>query len=114
MQDEFYNRYLVRQKLFETVFQVFLANGDRYNLLNSAVLELCEFIRKVGVGAGAGQRRRFNGMEPDFLHVSYGFLPSPAESREMRIALVTCCHRGGRAWCPEAECWVPGHRFRWN
>ena len=48
-QDEFYNRYLVRQKLFEPVFQVFLANGGRYNLLNSTVLELCEFIRKVGL-----------------------------------------------------------------
>lgn len=47
-QDEFYNRYLVRQKLFEPVIEVFLANGARYNMLNSAVLEMCEFIRKVG------------------------------------------------------------------
>ena len=46
-QDEFYNRYLVRQKLFEPVIEVFMANGERYNLLNSAVLELFDFIRKV-------------------------------------------------------------------
>jgi len=47
-QDEFYNRYLVRNNLFEPVVEVFLANGARYNLLNSAVLELVDFVRKVG------------------------------------------------------------------
>ena len=46
-QDEFYNRYLVRNNLFEPVIEVFLANGARYNLLNSAVLELVDFVRKV-------------------------------------------------------------------
>ena len=33
-QDDFYNRYLVRHNLFESVIQAFLANGPRYNLLN--------------------------------------------------------------------------------
>jgi hypothetical protein len=47
LQDEFYNRFLVRNNLFEPVIEVFLANGSRYNLLNSAVLELVDFVRKV-------------------------------------------------------------------
>jgi hypothetical protein len=34
LQDDFYNRYLVRHNLFEPVIQAFLANGPRYNLLN--------------------------------------------------------------------------------
>ena len=47
LQDEFYNRFLVRNNLFEPVIEMFLANGSRYNLLNSAVLELVDFVRKV-------------------------------------------------------------------
>lgn len=34
VQDDFYNRYLVRHSLFEPVIAAFLANGSRYNLLN--------------------------------------------------------------------------------
>eukprot|EP00249_Psilotum_nudum_P024110 c29096_g2_i3 orf=615-3137(+) len=47
--DEFYNQYIVKNDLLEPVIQVFLANGSRYNLLNSAVLELFDFIRTEGV-----------------------------------------------------------------
>ena len=36
----------VRNNLFEPVVAAFVANGPRYNLLNSAVLELLEFIRR--------------------------------------------------------------------
>lgn len=46
MRDEFYNRYLVKNALLEPVLTAFLANGQRYNLLNSAVLELLEFLRR--------------------------------------------------------------------
>ena len=46
MRDEFYNRYLVKNSLLEPVLMAFLANGQRYNLLNSAVLELLEFLRR--------------------------------------------------------------------
>uniref|UniRef100_A0A1D2A241 Uncharacterized protein n=2 Tax=Auxenochlorella protothecoides TaxID=3075 RepID=A0A1D2A241_AUXPR len=44
MKDEFYNRYLVKNGLLEPVIAVFLENGNRYNLLNSVVLELFEFM----------------------------------------------------------------------
>ncbi|CAD7701559.1 unnamed protein product [Ostreobium quekettii] len=47
--DDFYNRYLIRNNLFEPVVDLFLANGERYNLLNSTVLELMEFIRKENI-----------------------------------------------------------------
>lgn len=42
--DEFYYRYVVKNDLFGPVVQAFLANGNRYNLLNSAVLELFKFV----------------------------------------------------------------------
>ena len=38
-----------RNNLFDPVVGAFLGNGDRYNLLNSAVLELFEFVRKDNV-----------------------------------------------------------------
>ena len=47
MKDEFYNRYITKGKLFEPVVQAFKDNGHKYNLLNSAIVELFEFIRAV-------------------------------------------------------------------
>ena len=37
-QDEFYLRYLVKNSLFKPVVELLVANGSRYNLLNSALL----------------------------------------------------------------------------
>lgn len=34
--------------LFEPVVKAFLNNGSRYNLMNSAIIEMFEFIRVVG------------------------------------------------------------------
>uniref|UniRef100_G3U1F2 Protein phosphatase 4 regulatory subunit 3B n=1 Tax=Loxodonta africana TaxID=9785 RepID=G3U1F2_LOXAF len=45
LKDEFYNRYITKGNLFEPVVNALLDNGTRYNLLNSAVVELFEFIR---------------------------------------------------------------------
>ena len=45
--DEFYNRYIIRGDLFKPVVEAFLSNGNRYNLLNSAMIEIFEFIRVV-------------------------------------------------------------------
>ncbi|XP_020384525.2 serine/threonine-protein phosphatase 4 regulatory subunit 3B [Rhincodon typus] len=45
LKDEFYNRYITKGNLFEPVINAFLDNGTRYNLLNSAIIELFEFIR---------------------------------------------------------------------
>lgn len=39
--------HIVKNNLFKPIIDAFVANGDRYNLLNSAVLELFEYIRKV-------------------------------------------------------------------
>lgn len=46
LKDEFYNRYIIKGNLFAPVFDAFHRNGDRYNLLNSAMIELFEFIRQ--------------------------------------------------------------------
>ena len=51
LKDEFYNRYIIKNNLFAPVMKVFMANGDKYNLLNSTVLELMEFIRTQNIKA---------------------------------------------------------------
>ena len=45
LKDEFYNRYIIKGNLFEPVVESLVSNYDRYNLLNSAILEMFEFIR---------------------------------------------------------------------
>ncbi|KAF8063085.1 smkA [Scenedesmus sp. PABB004] len=47
--DDFYLRHLLRGGLLDPVMAAFFDNGPRYNLLNSAVLELVEFIRKENI-----------------------------------------------------------------
>ncbi|XP_057829704.2 uncharacterized protein LOC131040764 isoform X3 [Cryptomeria japonica] len=47
--DDFFHRHVVSNNLFEPIIQAFTANGNRYNLLNSAVLELIEYIRKENI-----------------------------------------------------------------
>ncbi|CAI5471035.1 unnamed protein product [Closterium sp. Yama58-4] len=49
LKDDFYVRYLVKNRLLDPVMAAFRANGARYNLLNSAVLELIDFVRKENV-----------------------------------------------------------------
>jgi len=45
LKDEFYNRYIIRGNLFAPVVEALMSNYDRYNLLNSAILEMFEFIK---------------------------------------------------------------------
>ncbi|KAK2149303.1 hypothetical protein LSH36_455g01017 [Paralvinella palmiformis] len=45
LKDEIYNRYIINGDLFKPVVDAFIANGNRYNLLNSALIELFEYIR---------------------------------------------------------------------
>ncbi|XP_006755247.1 PREDICTED: serine/threonine-protein phosphatase 4 regulatory subunit 3B [Myotis davidii] len=45
LKDEVYNRYIIEGNLFEPVVNAFLDNGTRYNMLNSAVIELFEYIK---------------------------------------------------------------------
>ncbi|XP_035938288.2 serine/threonine-protein phosphatase 4 regulatory subunit 3B-like [Halichoerus grypus] len=45
LKDEFYNCYIIKGNLFEPVVNAFLDKGTRYNMLNSAVIELFEYIR---------------------------------------------------------------------
>uniref|UniRef100_A0A8C6TRQ2 Serine/threonine-protein phosphatase 4 regulatory subunit 3 n=1 Tax=Neogobius melanostomus TaxID=47308 RepID=A0A8C6TRQ2_9GOBI len=45
LKDEFYNRYIMRNFLFEPVIKAFLNNGSRYNLINSAIIEMFEYVR---------------------------------------------------------------------
>ncbi|XP_039079023.1 serine/threonine-protein phosphatase 4 regulatory subunit 3B-like [Hyaena hyaena] len=45
LQDELYNCYIINGNLFEPVVNALLENGSRYNMLNSAIIELFEYIR---------------------------------------------------------------------
>ncbi|KRX86720.1 Serine/threonine-protein phosphatase 4 regulatory subunit 3A, partial [Trichinella pseudospiralis] len=47
--DDFYNRHIIRHRLFDPVVKCFIANGSKYNVLNSALIELFEFIRTENV-----------------------------------------------------------------
>jgi protein phosphatase-4 regulatory subunit 3 len=47
LKDEQYNITIVRSNLFAPIVEAFKANKRRYNLLNSALIELFEFIRQV-------------------------------------------------------------------
>lgn len=44
LKDEFYNRHIVTGNLFAPIVDAFLLNKGRYNLLDSAVIDLFEFI----------------------------------------------------------------------
>lgn len=45
LKDEFYNRYITKGNLFAPVIDAFIRNNGRYNLLDSAILEMFEFIK---------------------------------------------------------------------
>ncbi|XP_052026119.1 protein PPP4R3C-like [Apodemus sylvaticus] len=49
LKDEIYNLYIIKKNLFEPVVNVFVLNGTRYNMLNSAIIELFEFIREENI-----------------------------------------------------------------
>ena len=45
LKDEFYNRHVIGQNLMAQVVERLLSNKGRYNLLDSAIVELFEFVR---------------------------------------------------------------------
>ncbi|EEC70567.1 hypothetical protein OsI_01742 [Oryza sativa Indica Group] len=47
--DDFLIRHVVKMNLFKPIIDAFVENGDRYNMLQSGVLELLEYIRKEGL-----------------------------------------------------------------
>lgn len=47
LKDDLYNRYIIKGNLFKPVIDALLRNQGRYNLLDSAIIEMFEFIRSV-------------------------------------------------------------------
>jgi len=45
LKDEFYNRHIINSNLFAPVVEAFKQNNGRYNLLDSAIIEVFEFIK---------------------------------------------------------------------
>jgi len=44
--DEYYYRYIIKGDLFKPVVEAFKNNGNRYNLFNSAIIELFDYLKK--------------------------------------------------------------------
>ncbi|CAL4902836.1 unnamed protein product [Urochloa decumbens] len=44
--DEFLNNHVIKLNLLKPIIELFVENGDRYNMLHSVVLELLDYIRK--------------------------------------------------------------------
>jgi hypothetical protein len=49
LKDEFYNRYIVKNRCFEALLTQLRANIGRDNLVHSAILELLEFVRRENI-----------------------------------------------------------------
>jgi protein phosphatase-4 regulatory subunit 3 len=47
--DDFYNRHVIKEELLDPVVKLFIKNGPKYNLLNSAILELFDFVRRENI-----------------------------------------------------------------
>lgn len=44
LKEEFYHRYIVKNDLFDPVVKLFQTNGHRYNMIDSAIIEMFEYI----------------------------------------------------------------------
>lgn len=51
MKEEFYNRYLIKNHLFKPVVELFVENGHRYNMIDSAIIELFEYIQSEDISS---------------------------------------------------------------
>lgn len=49
LKEETYNKYIIKSNLFEPLVDALKTNASRYNILNSAIVELFDFIRSVRV-----------------------------------------------------------------
>lgn len=49
MQDDELISHFIKNNLLKPIIDAFVANGNRYNLLNSSVLDLFDYIRKVSI-----------------------------------------------------------------
>jgi len=49
LKDDLYNRYIIKGNLFGPVVETFKRNNGRYNLLDSAIIEMFEFIKAVSL-----------------------------------------------------------------
>lgn len=45
LKDEFYNRHIINGNLFAPIVEALKQNNGRYNLLDSAIIEVFEFIK---------------------------------------------------------------------
>jgi protein phosphatase-4 regulatory subunit 3 len=50
LKDDAYLKQLIKSGLYGAVMHALVANGPKYNMLNSAVIDLFDYIRKVTVG----------------------------------------------------------------
>lgn len=49
LHDVFYNNYIIRHNLFDYIMKVWRQNSEKYNLINSAIIHLFDFIHRENV-----------------------------------------------------------------
>ena len=49
LKDDFYNRYIIKGDLFKPIIEAFASNGTKYNLFNSALIEIFEYLLTVSL-----------------------------------------------------------------
>jgi len=49
MKDDFYNRHIIKHNLFQPMMELLISIGNRYNMVNSAIVDLFEFIRRENI-----------------------------------------------------------------
>lgn len=76
-----YNKYIIVGRLFKPIVQAFLVNGQRYNLLNSAILELFQFILNVSFEV-------FDNLQSDFRLI---MVFARSDQEEKRLTQVQDC-----------------------
>ncbi|KAJ3350612.1 AP-1 complex subunit beta-1 [Entophlyctis luteolus] len=88
MKDEFYNRHLLKHDIFSSILQCFLDTGGKYNLLNSACLDVFEFIRKENVKTLVASVVQYKSMFADVTYVDTfkGLLLRHEQNQEVPIA----------------------------
>ncbi|XP_067942680.1 serine/threonine-protein phosphatase 4 regulatory subunit 3A-like isoform X2 [Watersipora subatra] len=121
LKDDTYNRHIVQGNHLKAVCDAFLANGEKYNLFNSACIELFEYLKTESIGMIATHfvEVHYNSGFQDITYVKTfqqlkeTFSPRPASSSGLEdpdsfdnmLAKTRRCRRDNNALEEEEEMW---------
>ncbi|XP_043911196.1 serine/threonine-protein phosphatase 4 regulatory subunit 3B isoform X5 [Protopterus annectens] len=108
LKDEFYNRYIIKGNLFEPVINALVDNGTRYNLLNSAVVELFEFIRVEDIKSLTAHivENFYKALEPiEYVQTFKGLKTRYEQEKDRQSQKLSRYRRDARALDEDEEMW---------